>query len=406
MQGDATQHGQEGTVSNAVPRTLLAGDGLRAIAAISVLVLHAAIETMLFKHNHGFRVLDERRGQFAAIAGGAAPLLALTRAGIYVFFALSGYLLSRGFLANYILGSPRPSIKRYARNRVLRIVPAFWVVLAVYLTWDHAWRAGGPGGLIATFGLAQNYHHTGAAVIGQAWTLNIEAAFYALIPIVALIALAASRWRPPTPRGRLRLTLLVMLAAYAASIELKHLVGNPVENTYNIGQYLFAFIPGVALAAIEPFAAPRVRSAGWGTNSARLCLVAALGLLAASIYLPVAQHSLRLVCVTCGCGALLAAPLLLQWATGRCWRLLDNRPMHWLGERSYGIYLIHLGLMAHVLRKIGEGHGSTATFALLVAGAGVVTVLASDVLWRVVERPALQRRLPWRQVEFAAAQGV
>jgi peptidoglycan/LPS O-acetylase OafA/YrhL len=388
-------------VSGAVPRTFLAGDGLRAIAALAVLVLHAAIVVSLSKHAPGFAAEDERANQYRAIAGAAAPLLALTRLGIYIFFALSGYLLSRGFLAAYTLGTPRPPISRFARNRVLRIVPAFWVVMVVYETWDHAWPAGGAGGLLAAFGFAQNYHHTAAAVIPQAWTLDIEVAFYALIPIVALIVLAARGPGRGTPARRLRLVLGVLATAYAGSLLLKHTAGRPVDHTYNIGDYLFAFIPGVALAAIEPFAAPRLRERHDGSRWAWGALGAGAALLALYVYAPAGQYGLRLILATLGCGAVLAAPLTLQWATGRCWRLLQCRPMRWLGQRSYGIYLIHLGLMGHLLTRIGGGHSYATTFLLLTAASAVATILAADLLWRAVEWPILQRRLPWRQAEFA-----
>jgi peptidoglycan/LPS O-acetylase OafA/YrhL len=388
-------------LSAAVPRTLLAGDGLRAIAAIGVLVLHAAIETMLFRHSPGFRPDDEHFGSLHAIGGPLTALLVLTRTGIYVFFVLSGYLLSRSFLAAYTVGTPMPAIGRYARNRLLRIVPAFWVVAAVYLTWDHNWGAGGPGGILAVFGFAQNYHYTAAASsIAQAWTLDIEIAFYALIPVVALIALFGGRWRPGTPRARLRLVLAVLLGAYALSLLLKHIAGNPPNHSFAISDYFFAFAPGIALAAIEPFAAPLAR-AREGSDWAWASLAAAVVLMALYVALPVSLMNLKLIAETLGCGALLAAPLTLQWTTGRCWRVLDNRVMHWLGERSYGIYLIHLGLMGHLLPRIGHGKTAPVTFGLLVLLSTAVTVLAADLLWRAVERPVLQRRLPWRQAEFA-----
>lgn len=390
-------------LSTAVPRTLLAGDGLRAIAAIGVLILHAAIETMLFRHSPGFRPDDEHFGSLRPVGGPLTALLALTRAGIYVFFVLSGYLLSRGFLASYTLGTPMPAIGRYVRNRLLRIVPAFWVVAAVYLTWDHNWHAGGPDGVLAVFGFAQNYHYTAAASsISQAWTLDLEIAFYALLPVAALLGVLAGRWRPGTARARLRLVLTVLLCGYAVSLLLKHFAGNPPNHTFAIGHYFFAFVPGVALAAIEPFAAPLARARG-GSRWAWACLAAAVVLLGLYVALPVSYMSLKLIAETLGCGALLAAPLTLQWATGRCWRVLDNPVMHWLGERSYGIYLIHLGLMGHLLPRIGQGKTAPVTFWLLVLLSSAVTVLAADVLWRVVERPVLQRRLPWRQAELVRA---
>jgi peptidoglycan/LPS O-acetylase OafA/YrhL len=56
-----------------------------------------------------------------------------------------------------------------------------------------------------------------------------------------------------------------------------------------------------------------------------------------------------------------------------------------------------------VLSGVGQGHGLTLTFLLTLTGVSAATVAAADVLWRLVERLALQRRLPWRQAEFAPA---
>jgi peptidoglycan/LPS O-acetylase OafA/YrhL len=81
--------------------------------------------------------------------------------------------------------------------------------------------------------------------------------------------------------------------------------------------------------------------------------------------------------------------------------VLDNRVIRWLGVRSYGIYLIHLGLMTHVLARFGHGHSVKTTFALLLVGVLIATLIAAELLWRLVERPALELRLPWRQAEFA-----
>lgn len=395
------QEAAANAVSDAVPRVFLGGDGLRAIAALSVLVFHAAIATSLYKHAPGFFADDEHTGQFNAVAAGVAPLLALTRIGVFIFFVLSGYLLSRPFLASYTIGTPRPRIGRYAANRLLRIVPAFWVVMFVYLTWDHAWTAGGVGGVLAALAFAQNYHFTGAAVLPQAWTLDIEIAFYALIPLVAVVV-----WRlrrvGSRPGHRLALVLGVIALAYLGSLLAWHGTGLRMHRDNTLAEYLFAFLPGVALAAAEPFVAPRLRAQAAGRRWAWAALAAAALLLAADIYSPGQHHELRLILTSLGCGALVAAPLLLQWATGGCWQALTSKPIRWVGKRSYGIYLIHLGLMGHLLDRIGPDHGPTTTFLALTFSALVATLILADVLWRVVERPALERRLPWRDAEFSA----
>ncbi len=391
-----------GMVSDAVPRRLLAGDALRAIAALMGLTLHAAIMVMLFKHWPGFSPDEEWGSQFHPLVGFAAPLLQLMRITIYVFFVLSGYLLSRGFVAAYTIGTPRPSVRRYARNRILRILPAFWLVTILLLFWDRAWTGGGIDGLLADFGFAQNYHETSSVVLPQAWTLNLEVAFYILIPSVSAIVLATIAKRPRTPRGRLAVVLGALLAAYAVSLVLKHDAGarSPALN-FNIAEYLFAFIPGVALGAIEPFAAPRARASRHGVAWAWALLAAAVGLLTVYITLPGPQYGMRMIAVTVGCGALVGSAACLQWANGGVPRVLDTRAMHWVGERSYGIYLMHLAILSHILPHIGQQFGRGTTFALLLLAGIPVTLLAADLSWRFVERPAMKRKLPWRQAEFA-----
>lgn len=389
------------TVGDAVPRQFAAGDALRGIAAMFVLIFHVAIEAMVYKHIHGFAFTGEGAAEYRPLAGVLATPLMVVRAGIYIFFALSGYLLTRGFLAAYTLGMPRPSISRYFRNRALRIVPAFWVVTTVFMIWQRGWQGSGLGGVLAVYGFMQNYVWTHAALaMPQAWTLDLEVSFYILIPLAAVLALALVKRFLATPGQRLASVLTALLVAYVASLAFKHLAGNPRWLQYNIAEYLFAFIPGIALAAIEPFAAPRLRASASGRLWAWGLLTASVALLAAFVTLPVREENLRLIAVSLGCGALLAAPLALQWATGGCWRVLDNRAMHWLGERSYAIYLIHLTLLGHLLIHIGQGFGLRVTFFLLLLAGTVATLLASDISWRLVERPALQRRLPWRRAEF------
>src|ERR1019366_1482797 len=91
------------TVSDAVPRRFTAGDALRGVAAMFVLVFHAAVETMLFKHTPGFVLGSDSPHSFSPIFGRLAPEFIAMRFGVFIFFALSGYLLTRTFLAAFTL---------------------------------------------------------------------------------------------------------------------------------------------------------------------------------------------------------------------------------------------------------------------------------------------------------------
>src|SRR4029079_4195412 len=96
-------------------------DGVRAIAALLVLVFHAV----------GFWARGS--GEDAWIR----PWVGRLDVGVAVFFLLSGYLLYGLFLRGRI------RISAYALRRAFRIVPAYWVALtlaAIVLPLHEVWR--------------------------------------------------------------------------------------------------------------------------------------------------------------------------------------------------------------------------------------------------------------------------
>ncbi len=97
-----------------VVRRFEAGDPLRGLAALAVVVFHLTIPAFA-----------GHQAPYGPVMSHVFPVLSL---GIYVFFALSAYLLSRPFIAAFHRGEPMPWLSGYLVNRLLRIVPAFWVV--------------------------------------------------------------------------------------------------------------------------------------------------------------------------------------------------------------------------------------------------------------------------------------
>src|SRR5947209_17182952 len=89
-------------------------DGLRAVAALSVLVYHAGYFS---RANEG--------------DGGLSPYLARLNVGVAIFFVISGFLLYRPLLAARMGVGPPVRLRDYARRRFLRIVPAYWVALSL-----------------------------------------------------------------------------------------------------------------------------------------------------------------------------------------------------------------------------------------------------------------------------------
>ncbi|MEO6570810.1 MAG: acyltransferase family protein, partial [Ilumatobacteraceae bacterium] len=107
--------GGTGVSARSVPEL----DGLRGIAVLMVFLRHA----WSFGGSPDYALGN---GDVAL-----STLLSMLGTGVELFFVLSGFLVARRFVAAAELGQPRPSLRRYARDRVFRIVPLYWVILVL-----------------------------------------------------------------------------------------------------------------------------------------------------------------------------------------------------------------------------------------------------------------------------------
>jgi peptidoglycan/LPS O-acetylase OafA/YrhL len=383
---------------------LLGGDGLRAIAALMIFFGHVFV--------------NADPGQAFENYGWAKDVVGRLDLGLGLFFALSGYLITRPFLRSFILDTKRPDVRRFARNRVLRIVPAFYVMAAIVLlrfgldgaispTPDNpsgtapasAWWQ-----VLSVFTFTQSYTGGSATLpLGQAWSLDAEAAYYIAIPLAAAVAFRVGT-RIRTAPARARAALVVIAGLGLVSIYLRHGDGRSFSALTSPPLILYAFVPGIFLAALEPLAAPYLRRdprratrLGWA-----LFATAALAWILYSRWDYAAQttalhHALgrRALMAIVFSGAVLAAVMAWQLGTERSPRWLATRTIRWLGERSYAIYLFHVWVLFEVSALVGTGT-STTTLAIAMVALGLpLTLAVSELSWRFVEQPFLQRRVRW-----------
>lgn len=324
--------------------------------------------------------------------------LAALDAGLFVFFVLSGYLISGPFVRAFVEGRAMPRTGAYLRNRALRIVPAFWAVVTVVVV-VHAGADSSAGEVAAVYLFAQSYDLSElASYVGQAWTLHTEVAFYLAVPLVAWAVLRAAGTRGDE-RSRRRWIQLLCAAVLIGTLALSELsvpfgpnTGGTEDRAWQttLATMAWAFIPGVVLATIGPRPLPRrLPAALLAAGAAALIAYAATGDLAAFPPRPAIGPRLLLAA---GAGALVAAPLILQWTEGRAWRALDNRPLHWLGERSYGIYLVHQAILLEMAGWSLLAEHARVHFALVLAAALALSIPAAALLHRLVERPALRAK--------------
>jgi peptidoglycan/LPS O-acetylase OafA/YrhL len=108
--------------------------------------------------------------------------------GVDLFFVLSGYLIG-GQLLRPLARGESPSLRDFYLKRAFRILPAFWVVLAIYLLWPGFREAPGmePWWKFALFVVNLDIDYASNAAFSHAWSLCVEEHFYLLFPALALL---------------------------------------------------------------------------------------------------------------------------------------------------------------------------------------------------------------------------
>ncbi|MDQ1319054.1 MAG: hypothetical protein QG655_297 [Actinomycetota bacterium] len=348
--------------------------GVRALAALLVVATHAAYTTG--KYTHGYAGLVYSRMEI----------------GVPIFFVLSGYLLFGPWVRAAAAGSSSPSVRRYAWHRVRRIMPAYVVTVLVAYVIYHFREAGpNPGhswyGLLRNLSLTQIYTdaymfshlHQG---LTQMWSLAVEVAFYVALPVLAfvlLVVLCRRRWQP-----RLLLAGLFALAlispAWMAFVHTAH--GLPDGARLWLPGYLAWFIGGMMLTVL---AVMGVRCYGFiAVPLAVVCyFIAATPIAGEPTTSPtgLAQAVTKTVFFAV-IAALVVAPLVCG-DTGWYSKVLASRPMVWLGEISYEIFLVHLILMEVAMVEILHWRVYTGSMPALFAVTMALSVPAAWLLHRL-----------------------
>lgn len=349
-------------------------DGMRAVAALTVLTYHAAFFSGVHYDSFGGR------------------LVAHLNVGVAIFFLISGFLLYRPFIAHRTGGPAPPTVRRYARRRLIRILPAYWLVLTVLIIVPGATGVVGHDWL-AQYALLDNlpvgWHRGCSAMpftcgLGQTWSLVVEMTFYVGLPLYVI----AAAWlgRHASPRRWLRLEL-ALLATLAVASVLVHFTGHPslafAATTLGF-MFWFALGMGLAVVSVATGGIHLPVSPGW-------CWAAALATyVALTLYLPatpliVARSDDLVQHLGFGLVALLLLlPAVSEARPGIPRSVLLHRPIAWLGLVSYGIFLWHYEIERELT---ADAHW---TFVPVLLATVVLAVLFAAGSYYLVEKPLLR----------------
>lgn len=319
----------------------------------------------------------------ALTAGLDSYFLRVGWCGVDLFFVLSGFLIGR-----IITGSPTPGVRSFMVRRVLRIYPAFFVVLLLslvlmkseFLLPPHL-----PLLVSHVFMLHNLIPGYGGAINGVFWTLGAEFQFYVLAAVLLLFIKhrQAFAW---VVGAMLITALLYRFGVY-------QLVPDLGSNRF----FFATQLPGMLDLFAMGFVAASLRTSLQGLITRYFYLLAPLSLLAVGAFLlwlrphtgdywvnPMAMVFGRTYSGLAFATLVLVFSCMPQGAGQLCRRT----GLVFLGNISYGLYLTHLLLLNLTLGLLPADLTAVSGVGLFLLYLGSV-LLASSLLFYIVEKPAI-----------------
>ena len=347
-------------------------DGLRGVAWLVVFVAHANLI-----HDFAF-------GQVA----------------MFVFFALSGFLITSLLVQEYT-ATGRVSLRNFFARRALRLLPALWLFLAVWLLvvavfGNHPWITTVPGGgagapetittalqgVGAALGYFSNWFEInhlswGYFPLGHLWSLAVEEQFY-LIWAPLLVVVLWCR-----PRMVAIFAALLTVVSLLDVLVIRHASSTTGAVDIGTDTRAGAFLAGAFLALCWTQHSFFVT---WIRAHARVpTIVGVLGVMVWAAWIfdhraSVIEFGLAWVGVSLGAAVLIVD--VVDEQTPRKASILSHPILVYLGQRSYALYLWHYVWLTW-LRSLG---------LMGVVGAFAASVVCAELSWRIVEAPALARK--------------
>ena len=361
--------------------------GVHAARALAVLLVLAAHTVGLWTNQEGFRYLPWQGHLKFVIDPLRIDHQAGGHMGLLLFFLVSGYIVSQA--------AEGESRSAFLLKRAARLLPAMVLAVAATLavaSLDAALGVKGPPefvperayswhavaeavGLGSTFG--------GVSVLFVLWTLNVEFQWYALL----WAGIGAVTRRPV-------LTTVAFMAIVLGLVKLAPTTLGPLTFSVENLTYVFVILIGRWLFLVDRRGLGRAY--GLAGMAACVALYAVVRAPYDGVELLGGAHP-RLAAVL---WATLILVLLLRFVRGGLWR-----PIDFIADISYGIYLFHIPVMWAVLPFVSPGG------RLFPVGHGLTLALVITLAWasnRFIETPirvAVRRYLSHRRAT-AAGPGV
>ena len=325
--------------------------------------------------------------------------------GVDLFFVLSGYLIANQIFAGQVQGREL-SLKAFYARRLLRTLPNFYVVLALYSAFPAVMGGSAPPPLWRFVTFTQNVFLQPGTAFSHAWSLCIEEQFYLLLPAVAFFGARHVR--------SVRVGWVVLVGAVLAAVALRAALwsrfGREADGAiagyysnlyYATWARIDEFLPGVAVAMLKNFhPALWQRVLRWpraGSLVGGICT--ALMLAAMLVFYEIDGYGYGFAMTAFGYSLMACAFALLTLSAltpGSLLHRLQVPGATALAAWSYAIYLTHKAIAGIVQKLLGQ-HGVAADSWAAVALITIACLLVGWLLYRLIETPFMawrDRRVP------------
>jgi peptidoglycan/LPS O-acetylase OafA/YrhL len=292
--------------------------------------------------------------------------------GVRIFFVISGFLITTLLMAER-RRTGRIAVGDFYLRRVFRIFPAFYFFLAVVgvcaavqLVELHR------GDALAAATYTMNYHQGRSWIVGHLWSLSVEEQFYLLWP--AVLVLLGTRRATWFAIAAVAAAPLLRVGIWSLVPPLRPYVDESFPTVFD------AIATGCVMAAVRGrlIAMPGYRR----LMASRLFFLIPLAGLCAGVVSRV-SFDLALGQTITNVAIALTVDWCVRHPSGAVGRVLEARPLVWIGTLSYSIYLWQqVFLNRHATAWIN-------VFPLNVALALAVAALS----YYAIERPFLQLRV-------------
>lgn len=344
-------------------------DGLRFFALAGVFLLH--LNHAVVHHQSSLKAAAQSL-MTRALEGGAY--------GVQLFFVISGFILALPFARQHLPGGRPVSLRGYYLRRLTRLEPPLLINITLLFALKVLLLGTPALELAPHYPATCTYTHwlffgANSPINGVTWSLEVEAQFYLLMPLLAKVFTLRST---PLRRG---VILAAIIGLAACSRALPH-VSLPAQLPH--------FLSGFLLADFW------LRE--WSGGRKPRWLADLTGFFSAAALIAVLFWNRQIP------GSTVLAPLLLL---AFCLSALNGRLFtaflrHWLpvsiGGICYTFYLYHVVLLSAITRLTArwiDTHDQTTAYALHFAVATPLILIACFLLFAVFERPFMAWRPRW-----------